>query len=355
MTERKFSDHYTSYSRGAYFIEKGLTIKEILEIANDPYLKVILMDSLAKSELENLEKYIFSKNPSVLLSITSNQVTKPLDLSFLPHLPSLKKLRICNALKPSNYHNIEFLNKLEEISFYCCETGLLEILNKINPENIKSLSIEGSLSKSYSVDFISKYINLKYLYIEGPCKGVEEIGKLINLEELVLRSISLPNLNFIGNLYKLWSIDIKLGGIKDFTILSELPQIKYLELWQIKGLSDISFISKMTGLQNLHLESLINVTDLPSLEKLKKLRRIKLMNLKGLKQFDKLKSAPNLEDFFFTMIHQQQPEDLIPVLENQNLKNVYVYFPSDKKNKAFEALVKTYGKTISDLPEFNYI
>jgi hypothetical protein len=354
MMENKFSDHYSSTSRGAYSVKKGLTIKEIEEIAKDQYLKVIVIDSLTKSEFENLEKYIFSKKSNVLLSKTSKLLPEPLDLSFLRHLPSLKKLRICDATQLTNFDNIEFMNELEELSFYRFEPELLEILKIINPDNIKSLSIEGNLSKGYSVDFISKFNNLKSLHIEGPCKGIEEIGKLLNLEELVLRSISLPNLNFIGNLNKLWSIDIKLGGIKDFTVLSKLPQVKYLELWQIKGLSDISFISKMTELQNLHLESMINVTDLPSLEKLKKLRRIKLMNLKGLTQFNKLKSAPNLEDFFFTMIHQQQPEDLIPVLQNPNLKNIYVYFPSDKKNKAFEALAKTHGKQISDWPEFKY-
>ncbi len=352
--EYKFSDHYSSTSRGAYSVKKGLTIKEIEEIANDQYLKVIVIDSLTKSEFENLEKYIFSKKSNVHLSKTSKLLPEPLDLSFLKHLPSLKKLRICDATQLVNLANIELMNELEELSFYRFEPEILEILKIINPDNIKSLSLEGNLSKGYNVDFISKFNNLKSLYIEGPCKGIEEIGNLLNLEELVLRSISLPNLNFIGNLNKLWSIDIKLGGIKDFTVLSSLPQIKYLELWQIKGLSDISFISKMTELQNLHLESMINVTELPSFEKLKKLKRIKLMNLKGLKHFDKLKLAPNLRDFFFTMIHQLQPEDLLPVLQNPNLKNIYVYFPSDKKNNAFEALAKTHGKQLSDWPEFKY-
>ena len=164
----------------------------------------------------------------------------------------------------------------------------------------------------------------------------------------------MPNLDFLGNLKNLWSVDIKLGGIKDFSVLSKLPKIKYLELWQVRSLSDISFISRMKELQYLHLESLINVVDLPSFDKLYKLRRVQLMNLKGLKKFEKLKSAPNLQDFFFTMIHQQQPEDLVPVLQNPSLKNVYVYFNSEKKNKIFKALIKTYGKEIFDYPDFIY-
>jgi hypothetical protein len=353
VIENKFSDHYSSNSRGAYSVKSGLTLKEIDDITNDQFVRVIVFDSLGKVDFENIEKYIFSKNPNILLSKTSSS-PEPLDLSFLRYLPSLKRLRICDATLLTDFDNVELMNGLEELSFYRFEPKLLEILKSISP-NLKSLSIESNLSKKMDIDFIGRFSKLEYLHIEGPCKGVEEIRKLYNLQKLILRSISLPNLDFIKDLNKLWSVDIKLGGIKDFTVLYKLPRIKYLELWQIKGLSDISFISKMTNLQNLHLESLTNVTDLPSLDKLKMLKRIKLMNLKGLKQFDNLKSAPNLQDFFFTMIHhQQQPEDLIPVLQNSNLKNIYVYFPSDKKNKAFGVLAKTYGKQISDWPEFIY-
>lgn len=354
MIDNKFSKNYSSTSRGVYTVSEGLTVKEIEEIASDPYLKAIVLDGLTNTEFENLEKYIFSKNSTILLSKTSKHFDEPLDINFLRHIPSLKRLRICDATSLASLDNVELMYGLEELSFYRFEPEVLELLKAIKPDNIKNISIESNLSKGYNIEFITKFYNLKSLSIEGPCKGVEAIGKLHDLEELVLRSISLPNIDFISNLSKLWSIDIKLGGIKDLTVLSQLPHIKYLELWQIRGLSDIAFISDMTELQNLHLESLINVHEFPSFEKLKKLRRIRLMNLKGLKHFDELKSAPNLQDFYYTMTNQHQAEDLLPVLQNPSLKNVYVYFTSDKKNKAFNELVKTYGKQISDWPDFVY-
>jgi hypothetical protein len=307
---------------------------------------------LARQEFENLEKHIFSRTNNVLLSKCSNTV-EDTSLEFLNYLPSVKKLRISDVTTLTHSENIETLNQIEEFSIDQSEIDLFNILKQIKP-NLKKLSIGKIISKKLDIGFISRFDKLEYLNIEGHTKGIEEIGKLKKLQELTLRSISVPSIDFLKDLSKLWSIDIKLGGIKDFSVLYQLPQIKYLELWQIKGLSDISFISKMTELQNLYLESLTNVTALPSFEKLQKLRRIKLMNLKGLKQIETLKFAPNLQDFFFTMIHQQQPEDLTPVLENPKLKNVYVYFPSDKKNKAFEELAKTYGKTFLDLPNFIY-
>lgn len=353
MTENKYSDHYSSTFRGVYSLKKGLTSQEVEEIADDPNLKVIVLDCLVKAEYEELENFIFSKKPEVLLSKISHTFPGPVDLGFLQHLPSVKRLRIGDATRLINWEGVAFLKDLEELSFHRFEPEILDVL-KVMPPNLKCLSIEDSLSKGYTLDFISRFKNLRYLHVQGPCKGVEEIGKLLHLEELVLRSISLPNLDFLVNLHQLWSIDIKLGGIKDFSVLSKLPYIKYLELWQIKGLSDLTFISKMTELQCLHLESLINVTSLPALDDLKKLRRIELMNLKSLKEFDALKSAPNLQDFFFTLIHQQQPEDLIPVLQHPNLKNIYVYFPSEKKNNAFEKLVKDHDKQMTEWPAFIY-
>lgn len=144
----------------------------------------------------------------------------------------------------------------------------------------------------------------------------------------------------------------KVRGIKNFSVLEYLPNIKYLELWLIKGLKDISFVSNMKRLQNIHLESLTNIEELPSLDKLGDLRRIELMNLNGLRNINALKTAPRLQDFFYTDIKKLQPIDLIPVLENPNVKNIYTYFPSDKKNKEFEVLAKKYGKTISEFPDF---
>lgn len=350
--KNKFSDHYSSTSRGAYNVKKGLTLEEIKEMLIDKHLHVILFDNLTKIDFENLEKHIFSKNPKVLLSkIRSNFLPKPLDLDFLRYLPSLKRLRICDATVLTKFDVVELMTELEELSFYNCEPKLLDIL-KTMPPNLKSLSIEATLSKNYNIDYFSRFHNLKYLHIEGPCKGVEEIGQLNKLQELTLRSISLPNINFLKNLSKLWSIDLKLGGIKDFSILEDLPNIKYLELWLIKGLKDISFISKMKGLQNIHLESLTCIEELPSLNNLSKLRRIKLMNLNGLKNLNAIKTAPKLQDFFFTMINKLQPSNLTPVLENPNIKNLYIYFPSDKKNKEFDVLANKYGKNTINFPDY---
>jgi hypothetical protein len=352
----KFSKHYSSTSQGVYQLKKGITEEEIIEIANDTELDTLVIEKiLKKQEYENLEKYIFSTKKGVLLSIFRMFYEEEvLSMKFLLYLPSVKELKITGMASFSDFEDTSLMTGIEDFAIGRCDLEFFEIL-KIMPPNLKKLSLGELNSKKLNIDFISRFEKLEKLSVQGHSKGIEAVGKLENLQDLTLRSISHPSLDFIKNLHQLWSLDIKLGGIKDFSILPQMPNIKYLELWYIKGLNEISFISEMTQLQSLHLESLANITALPSFDKLPKFRRIRLMNMTNLLNFETLKTAPILNDFFFTIINKQQPEDLLPVLQNPTLKNVYVYFPSDKKNNLFKELANKEGiESVDYWPTFEF-
>ena len=169
-----------------------------------------------------------------------------------------------------------------------------------------------------------------------------------------MRCISTPNLNYLNALEQLWSVVITLGGIKEFTALKSIPNLKYLELRQVTKLSDLSFISDLVPLQNLFIEGLRNVEELPDLDKLQKLRRIFLDNLKGLKKLDAVRTAPSLIEFIFIVALNQEPENLLPVLENKNVKSVFCGFGNDKKNDHFKGLAEKFGKGPSNFQEFLY-
>src|SRR3990167_951247 len=101
--------------------------------------------------------------------------------------------------------------------------------------------------------------NFHELYIEGHDKDIEVISKLVTLERLTLRSITLKDLSIFLPLKKLWWLAIKLGGTKNLSMFSKIEGLKYLELWMIKGLEDISAISKLKNLQFLFLQNLKNI------------------------------------------------------------------------------------------------
>ena len=256
-------------------------------------------------------------------------------------------------MKAKGIEVVTALKNLEALGIGIFELDNFDFLNKINP-NLKKLFLHQTRSKKPGIDVIERFTLLEELYLEAQSKGIDVINNLKKLQKITLRSISTDNINFLGGLDQLWSVDIKLGGIKDFSALKSLQNLKYLELWQIRNLKDISFISDLISLQNLFIQSLTNVEEVPNLDKLLKLRRMYFENMKGLKKLDPLRSAPSLCEFIYIMAQNQEPENLLPVLENKNVKSVSCWFGSEKKNNRFKELAEKFGKNEYEYNTFLY-
>jgi hypothetical protein len=195
---------------------------------------------------------------------------------------------------------------------------------------------------------------LRTLYIDSQQKDIDVLSELHGLEDVTLRSVSTGGLDYLHNLKKLWSIDLKLGGITDLSALTGMRGVKYLELWQIKGLSDISAIAQMPGLQYLFLQSLKNVRQLPDLSALKSLRRIHLDTMKGLKDLTALNTAPAFEEFVHLAAQGMRPGDYLDILKTKTLKRALVGFGSEKKNIEFRRLMDQHGIAAFAHAEFSF-
>jgi hypothetical protein len=77
------------------------------------------------------------------------------------------------------------------------------------------------------------------------------ISGLGELRSVTLRSITLPDLSLLAVLPKLRALDLKLGGTKNLALLPELQGLEYLELWMVKGLSDLAPIRNASSLRQL--------------------------------------------------------------------------------------------------------
>ena len=141
--------------------------------------------------------------------------------------------------------------------------------------------------------------------------------------------VSTPSLSYLAPLKNLWSLDIKLGGIRCFAGIDGKTSIKYLELWQTRELRDVEILRDLPGLQNLFLQALPHITYLPPPARSTALRRVVLESLKSLHEFAALEQAPALEEFALTDGRKQNPEDLIPVLRNRAVRNVSAHFAAD--------------------------
>lgn len=338
---------------GQYEISNGVTKSDLEKLAINKKTKYLqFVNPLSINEIELLENIIFSKRPDISLRVYGHYGQK-CDLTFVERIPSLRKFSADCLMNAEGIESVVKLKNLEKLGVGIYNLENFDFLERVNP-NIKELSLLQTKSKKTSIDLISRFTELEYLYLEGQQKGIDSIRHLKKLQQLVLRSISTINLDFLKGLEELWSVDIKLGGIKNFDSLTTLPKLKYLELWQIRDLRDLSFISNLPALQNLFIQSLKHVDKLPDFSNCKSLRRLYLENLKGLKDLTSIANANSIEEFIYVSAENQEPENLFPVLENINIKSVSCGFGNAKKNNYFKQLIKEYNKIQYTQSDFKY-
>jgi hypothetical protein len=200
------------------------------------------------------------------------------------------------------------------------------------PDDLEVLAL-GATRRRLSLQPISRFHGLRRLFLEGHAKGIDVVARLTTLADLTLRSITLPSLELLQPLRQLQALDLKLGGTKNLDLLATMGRIRYLELWQVRGLDDITATAELPDLEYLFLQSLRRVERLPDFSRSNALKRVWLENMKGLSDLTNLATAPALEHLAVVDMPHLAPEDLRPLLDCPALRSARVGLGSDKKNR----------------------
>ncbi|HEY4227366.1 MAG TPA: hypothetical protein VGM49_03435 [Candidatus Limnocylindrales bacterium] len=238
------------------------------------------------------------------------------DLEFLRFFPTLRRFT-ADALRDS--------------------LASLDGLRHLNPE-LEELGI-GETKAKLDLAGLSRFPDLRWLFLEGQTKHLEAISALRNLADLTLRSITMPDLSLLLPLRGLRSLDLKLGGTRDLRLLPRVGELRYLELWMIRGLSDVSVIGEIGSLRALFLQALRQVEVIPDLSRATALRRVRLETMKGLRDLRPLATAPGLEAVELIDMRHLQPEDLAPLAGLRSLKAVTPGLGSHRKNATAAAIL----------------
>ena len=206
------------------------------------------------------------------------------------------------------------------------------------PSDLEELGI-GATKAKLDLAVLSRFPELRWLFLEGQAKGLEVISELRNLYDLTVRSITMHDLSLLLPLRGLRSLDIKLGGTRDLGLLPRVGELWYLELWMIRGLTDISAVGRIPSLRSLFLQALRQVETLPDFSRAASLRRVHLETMKGLRDLRPLATAPALEGVELIDMRHLRPEDLAPLAGLPRLKAVTPGLGSFRKNEAATALL----------------
>ncbi len=337
-----------------YEFEGSLTKRQVVALAKNASLKTLqCCRPVRDSTWDLLNDHLFSLRKDVELRLYGFYATE-LDLGFVTRLPNVEHFSADCLISAKGAEHIQSMRNLRSLGIGIYELDSFDFLNGVT-DALEKLSLGCTKSRKPDLGPLVRFKHLKQVYIERQQKNIEVLSELTHLEDVTLRSISTPNIDYLRPLKKMWSLDVKLGGIKDLSSIEGMDGIKYLELWQIRGLNDISVISTLYGLQYLFLQALRRVSALPSFEKLKQLRRIYLENMKALEDISSLGGAPALEEFIYVSAQNMNPEDCIPLLKNTRVRRVSVGFGSNNKNKQFRELMKEHAVKEYQYSPFKYV
>jgi hypothetical protein len=321
----------------------SVTAEDLRQLAGHPQIKV-LQCATPKDDAVwvLLNDCFFAERPDVELRVYGHYSTE-CDLSFARKMGNVHRFAADDLMRARNVKAIAEIRHLESLSLGIFELDDFRVLESI-PSTVTSLRLSATRSRRLSLAPLSRFRSLKVLYLEAQSEGIDVLRELQALEELTLRSITTRDLSYLAPLRDLWYLDIKLGGIRSFTGIEGKKRIKYLELWQVRGLQSVDVVAALPGLQNVFLQSLPHVESMPALKDSTALRRVVVQNLKGIRDFSALEGAPALEEFGLVEGNRQTPEQLLPVLRNPAVRRVAALFGSNRKNRAFSRLREAHGK-----------
>jgi len=331
----------------------SLSSAEIAALVDDANIRVLQTSEPVRPKTWiELNARFFSARPDVQLRVFGFY-SSVCDLSFLWTMDRVQNFSADCLRSVQNIEAITRMPALRRLGIGVFDLEGFDFLADL-PAEIEAIYLGATRSKKPSLRLLERFGALRKLNVEGHRKDIEVIGSLHRLEDLTLRSVSVGGLSFLRPLPKLWSLDIKLGGSNDLRALAGLENIKYLELWQVRGLADLGPISTLTGLQYLFLQSLPRVTSLPELGKLTRLRRLHLDNMKGLRNLEALCGAPMLEELIHFDARNHAPRDYECLLKSKAMKALRVGFGSEAKNNEFRKMLDSHQKVWHDLSQFEF-
>jgi hypothetical protein len=330
----------------------ALSSSEICDIAADASIQCLqTLDQVNTATWERLNAELFTLRPDIELRVYGFY-GKVCDLSFLRLVPNVRRFSADCLIDATGVEYVVHLRDLEQLRIGIYHLDSFEFLESLDEGALRFLSLYATRSKKPRLRSIGRFGNLEELYLEGQQKDLEAMGDLKQLAKVTLRSLKLDSIEFLLALPNLWSLGLKLGGAKDLSGLGALTKLKYLELWQILGLTDIGFVSEMTGLQYLSLQSLCRVRTLPDLSRLGSLRRIYLDNLKS--DISVLATGPALEELVHLNAQGFAVKDYESLIANSRLKRLIVGTGSIRKNEEIRLHAVAQGIETEGAPDFEF-
>lgn len=223
-------------------------------------------------------------------------------------------------------------------------TGFNVLLGRLKPNEVKYLRVYAN-SRHADLGFLSDYPNVETLFVNGVLANVDGISELKRLNRLILRLPAEVDLSGV-RVPKLKSLSVyKQLNTGFYDLLT--GNVEYLELLEIRGLSDLSFMEKASGLKKLYLMSMPSVEKLPDFGKLPDLYALKLYELHKLNDIESL-TRSNIKYLELALVADKltgtKIADVLLNMERLEQAHIILDRSSDRRYNVLENRLKKFGK-----------
>jgi hypothetical protein len=158
-------------------------------------------------------------------------------------------------------------------------------------------SILAAMAKKGPARDVARGRGTDEVWIDHAVIEPSDLDWLAQVRRLTLWAVDLPE-GFLGNLPNLEWLDVRGGSGSSADFVIGCDRLRYLEVNQVRGLSDVSAVGDLVTLELLSLYGLPKVKVLPSLARLRALARLELGSLKGLASIAPVLDAPALAELY---------------------------------------------------------
>ncbi|WP_394782246.1 hypothetical protein [Undibacterium sp.] len=334
----------------------ALSAAEVTLLLEDDGLRIL--QTAAQPDVltcRRLNESLFAQRPELEFRVYDGDGAV-CDLSFLKYMDNVRHFSADCLEQASGIEHLSSLKGLHSLAIGIGSLRDFSFLDLLPAGQLHTLylgkTVQAQSAAQPGLAPVSRQQGLRTLYLESQQNGLEQIASLPQLCDLTLRGMTLPNLDFLHGLPPLRLLDIKQCRIGDWSALAGMQRLQFLELWQIRGLQDLSFISSMAGLQNLFLQALPQVQTLPDMSGLHRLRRVYLEALPKLRDIHPLQQAPALQEFIHVAGRHWQAEDYGQLLQSPTLQKACAELSSEKKNGAFRELLQRHNVQLYHYTDF---
>ena len=268
-----------------------------------------------------LRDRVFADRPELELRLFESGSDAVLDLAFLRELPMLRRLSIEIGGSLANLEALAALRQLRSLALAVPKGSAPDLLAHV-PATVEAITLwphdGASRLDLHPLERFTRLTSLDLTSYDGDLGAI--LPRLSRLRRLALRRIKgLRDATALSGLAQLRSLIVHGGGIVRLDAIDALA-LRYLELWGLAKLADVSVVSRLRVLEGLVLASLPRVAAFPDARRLRALRIVKLANMRALRDFSALRRAPALEELVYQKADHQRPADFVPVLENPHLR-----------------------------------